>query len=564
MEGERFRCDIYEKSFTEPLTLHRHQQVHTGEKPFICKVCDRSFTRSSDINRHQRIHTGEKPFTCEVCNKSFSRSSDIHRHQRIHTGEKPFTCEVCNKSFSQSTSLSKHKRLHTGEKPFKCDICKMTFNENNNLLSHQRIHTGEKPFICEVCDKSFSNSSNLRQHRRVHTGEKPFKCDFCEKAFNQFAHLLLHQRIHTGEKPFTCEVCDKSFSNSSNLHQHQRIHTGERPFKCNFCKKAFNRHAHLLSHQRIHRGEKPFTREVKLAHNTQECSLTEGRVLYIKELPEQEEFTKKLFDLSNPTITNGGSDMGMSEDTQLSMDTSDGDGGDLTAVSEIPERTDEKGTEVNTSRQCGIVAAVEEGEESQEGKMSDLEGSVDESKLNVVVCVKEEACDALASVVEGGSSKPSGDEEPAALGAEASPSPKAHGRHQAHAAGEENEDDLKPLARLHQEQIQSTESYQANSNLLQQTLTEFKTDVSQNLQRNNEILQHHLQRNNEILQQQNEVLCQLLQRSNETLNEMRQILSQIVAPAPSGQQQPSAGTSAAGHASDTGEVMSLGQKCGRN
>ncbi|XP_038672477.1 uncharacterized protein LOC119976221 isoform X2 [Scyliorhinus canicula] len=56
----------------------------------------------------------------------------------------------------------------------------------------------------------------------------------------------------------------------------------------------------------------------------------------------------------------------MSEDTQLPMDTSAGDGGELAAASEIPERADEEGTEVNTSQQCGMAAAVEEGEKCQE------------------------------------------------------------------------------------------------------------------------------------------------------------------------------------------------------
>ncbi|XP_038671295.1 uncharacterized protein LOC119975578 [Scyliorhinus canicula] len=283
---------------------------------------------------------------------------------------------------------------------------------------------------------------------------------------------------------------------------------------------------------------------VKLAHNAQELLLNGGRVPYIKELTEREEFTRKLFGLSNSMIINGGSDMGMSEDAWMSVETSDGDGGELAAASEIPERADEEGTEVNTSQQCGMAAAVEEGE-CQEGKMAYLEGSVDDSMLNIVVCVKEEACDDLAAVVKGARSEPSGGEESEVLGAEALPSPRAHGQQKGHAAAEENEDDLKPLKRLHQEQVQSTENYQATSNLLQQTLTEFKTDARQNLQRNNEILQQqnevlrqqneiqnqYLQRNNEILQQ-NDALCQLLQRSNETLNEMRQILSQIVAPAP--------------------------------
>ncbi|XP_038672463.1 zinc finger protein 43-like isoform X1 [Scyliorhinus canicula] len=454
---------------------------------------------------------------------------------------KQFRCDVCDEDFVTSTILLRHQMIHTGDKPFKCDVCDKSFSRPSNLYIHQRIHTGEKPFTCEVCDKSFSQSSSLRSHQRTHTGEKPFTCEVCDISFSLSSNLRKHQRTHTGEKPFTCEVCDKSFSRSSNLRQHRRIHT-----------------------------EKPFPCKVKLTQSAQERSLTGGRVPYIKELTEQEEFTRKLFDLSNSTIANGGSDMGMSKDTRVSMDTSNGDGGELAAATEIPERADEEGTVVNTSQRRGMAAAVEEGEKCQEGKMSDLEGSVGGLKLNMV-CVKEEACDDLATVVEGGRSEPSGGEEPMALGAEAPLSSQARGQHQAHAADEENEDNLKHHEHLHQEQVQSTESCQVTSNLLQETLTEIKVEVRQNLQRNNDILQQHLQRNNEILQhhlQRNNEILQHLQRNNEilqqlfvsfcneTLNEIRQILSQIVVPAPSGQQQPSAETSTAGHASDTGEVTS--------
>ncbi|XP_038673257.1 zinc finger protein 70-like [Scyliorhinus canicula] len=492
-------CD---KSFSQSSALHQNQHLDTEEKPFMCNVCDKSFTRSSRLSEHQRLHSGEKPFTCEVCDKSFTLSSRLSEHKRLHTGERPFRCKVCDKSFSWSSYLRLHQRIHTGERPFTCDVCGKTFSRRDILLSHQRIHTGEKPFPCNICDKSFSQLWNLREHQRRHAGEKPFTCEVCDKSFTRSSQLRTHQHRHTGEKPFTCEVCDKSFALSSSLRKHQRTHAGEKPFRC------------------------------KLAKNAQEHLLTGEHVPDIKELTEQEEFTRKLFGLSNPTITNGGSEMGMNEDTQAFMGTSDGDGGELTAASEIPERADEERMEVNTSQQCGMAVPAEEGEECQGAKMSDMDGSVGEFKLNINVCVKEEACDDQAAEVEAGLSEPSRGEEPAALKAEAPPSPQVHGQHQAYSAVEENEIDLKPLENLFQEHVESAESYQATCNLPQQILTEFKTDVRQNLQRNNEILQQHLQRNNEILQQHlqrdNEILQHHLQRDNEILQHHLQRNNEIL------------------------------------
>ncbi|GCB71826.1 hypothetical protein scyTo_0006081 [Scyliorhinus torazame] len=300
-------------------------------------------------------------------------------------------------------------------------------------------------------------------------------------------NTITQEQMHNCKKaagPFTALL---NTEKSSNLRVHQRIHTGEKALKC----------------------------KAKLANSIQEHSLTGGQVPYSK---EQEEITRKLFGLSNPTITN---------DTQVSLNTSDGDRGELAAATEIPERADEEGTEVNTSQECGM----EEGGECPEAKMSDLEGNVGELKLNIVACVKEEACDDPAAVVEGGRLEPLGGEEPEALGAEAPPSPRAHRQYQAFAAGEKNKKDLKPEC-LYQEQVQSTESYQATSNLLQQTSTEFKMDVSQNLQRDNEILQHHLQRDNEILQQHlqrnNEILQHQLQRNNEILQQHLQRNNEIL------------------------------------
>ena len=95
-------CRYCEKKFNDPSSLRRHENVHTGERPFKCEVCDKSFKEISHLKRHEKIHTNNKPFKCSFCDKRFIEAGDLRKHEKIHTGEKPFKCQFCDKAFRQS------------------------------------------------------------------------------------------------------------------------------------------------------------------------------------------------------------------------------------------------------------------------------------------------------------------------------------------------------------------------------------------------------------------------------------------------------------------------------
>ncbi|XP_073537041.1 uncharacterized protein [Phyllobates terribilis] len=130
------------------------------------KECGTLFTAKSSLIKHQNIHTGAKPYSCS----EYKSSLVIHQH--IHTGEKPYSCSECGKSFNDKSSLLRHQRVHTGVKPFSCSECGTRFTARSSLISHQNIHTGANQFSCSHCGKLFNRKSNLIKHQTTHTGEK--------------------------------------------------------------------------------------------------------------------------------------------------------------------------------------------------------------------------------------------------------------------------------------------------------------------------------------------------------------------------------------------------------
>eukprot|EP01046_Picozoa_sp_COSAG06_P084651 COSAG06_NODE_31424_length_521_cov_45.071090_2_plen_58_part_01 len=52
--------------------------------------CGASFKKVAKLNRHEQTHTGLRPFACSHpgCDKAYARREHLQRHALSHTGEK--------------------------------------------------------------------------------------------------------------------------------------------------------------------------------------------------------------------------------------------------------------------------------------------------------------------------------------------------------------------------------------------------------------------------------------------------------------------------------------------
>ncbi|KAF8122651.1 hypothetical protein EV363DRAFT_1182123 [Boletus edulis] len=58
----KFECEDCKQTFTAQFSLRRHQQSHTGERPFACGIsgCTQRFYNSSDCKRHEKSRKRHK------------------------------------------------------------------------------------------------------------------------------------------------------------------------------------------------------------------------------------------------------------------------------------------------------------------------------------------------------------------------------------------------------------------------------------------------------------------------------------------------------------------------
>ncbi|XP_053661771.1 zinc finger protein 501-like [Anopheles marshallii] len=291
-------------------------------------------TRAAETSESvQSIDSDDPPrctVQCKVCGKWFLDNYFLHRHELVHTKEKPHQCEKCSKSFTQKTSLGIHMLIHLREKKFQCSLCPMKFIQKNNLTTHVKLrHPAlDDPvlpngFLCQKCPSVFKCAGRLRVHRaRIHgemvmfdqwlkpttattnskqqsssgdyeddnnttsshedssasnttqqmendgeivhkiiksrrtehmkgiTKGRPHVCEVCKAAFKKPQYLTQHMISHTGIRPHRCNVCNKTFSSKQSYSTHMKLHSNTvRLFNCAKCDESFNRHATLKRHQ---------------------------------------------------------------------------------------------------------------------------------------------------------------------------------------------------------------------------------------------------------------------------------------------------------------------------
>lgn len=187
-------CKLCDITFTRRCIYRRHMKTY--HKPYVCKICtfEKKFSDESLLAaHHQKMHSGER-FACEMCNRSYTNMDLLQDHMQSHTHDMIFTCQECQNDFGSKGQLMRHtKKAHHGKEIRRINSLVKGYAVDKDTKICLPI---QKPIFCDVCKKEFSQIQHLNMHLKMCvTGEKRHSCDVCNRYFNSRKQLQDHQRM---------------------------------------------------------------------------------------------------------------------------------------------------------------------------------------------------------------------------------------------------------------------------------------------------------------------------------------------------------------------------------
>ena len=189
---------------------------------YMCKYFQKLFVRKDNLARHENVHTGNRPYSSTYCNFRFTQKGDLKRHfattHKDILDELPLKCKYCDYRSSQPYNLKVHVRNkhpkvgeenqeqssigadpNTGAEPVPATSARGPVDESRGhkkctsegsvdcyFSMVKNLNTNETDYECNwiledatKCGKIFTKKDSVQRHiKSSHERNRPFVCDY--------------------------------------------------------------------------------------------------------------------------------------------------------------------------------------------------------------------------------------------------------------------------------------------------------------------------------------------------------------------------------------------------